>query len=267
MPVKDASSAPLHDLIEKVGLAVGRSHDEFVKYPRTPHLFGSRGTDDDKHMAEAESLRFIADDSLIVEEKIDGTNVGIHFAADGTMALQCRGHLITEGMHPQYDLFKQWASVKRPVLDDRLGGRYILFGEWAYARHSVHYRRLPHYFFEFDIYDKGAGAFLDLSRRMKLLEGSGIRTVPVLHRGSLDREDLPTLIGPSRFDSRFENPMTKRTDDLMEGLYLRTEAGGVVTGRAKIVRPEFVERLKQSAHWQYQSMTPNLLEDGADLWS
>ena len=101
---------------------MGRSHDEFVKYPRTPHLFGSRGTDDDKHLGEAESLRFLADESLIVEEKLDGTNVGIHFTPDGRMALQCRGHLITEGMHPQYDLFKQWAAVKRPVLEDDAGG-------------------------------------------------------------------------------------------------------------------------------------------------
>ncbi len=243
------------------------SHDEFVKYPRTPHLFGSRGTDDDKHMGEAESLRFVADRSLIVEEKIDGTNVGIHFAADGKMALQCRGHLITEGMHPQYDLFKQWAVVKRPVLEDLLGDRHILFGEWAYARHSVLYRRLPHYFFEFDVYDKESRLFLDLDRRMALIEGSGIRTVPVLHRGAIDRERLLSLIGPSRFDSLFDNPLTNRTDDLMEGLYLRTEAGGVVTGRAKVVRPEFVERVKQSAHWQYQAMTPNLLAEGADLWS
>ena len=120
------------------------SRDEFIKYPRTPHLFGSRGTDDDKHLGEAESLRFVADGSLIVEEKIDGTNVGIHFRADGAMALQCRGHLITEGMHPQYDPCKQWASVKRPVLEERLGDRFILFGEWVYARHSVHYLRLPH---------------------------------------------------------------------------------------------------------------------------
>jgi hypothetical protein len=246
---------------------VGRSHDEFVKYPRTPHLFGSRGTDDDKHMGEAESLRFVADGSLIVEEKIDGTNVGIHFAADGAMALQCRGHLITEGMHPQYDLFKQWAVVKRPVLEERLGDRFILFGEWMYARHSVHYRRLPHYFFEFDVYDKQIRAFLELSRRMELLDGSGIQTVPVLYQGNLDRETLLSLIGPSRFDSQFENPVTRRTDNLMEGLYLRTEAGGIVTGRAKIVRPEFVEKVKQSAHWQYQAMTPNQLEQEADLWS
>jgi RNA ligase len=246
---------------------VGRSHDEFVKYPRTPHLFGSRGTDDDKHMGEAESIRFIADRSLIVEEKIDGTNVGIHFSTDGRMALQCRGHLISEGMHPQYDLFKQWAVVKRPVLEDLLEDRFILFGEWAYARHSVHYRKLPHYFFEFDVYDKQAGAFLDLNRRMVLIDGSGIQTVPVLHRGPLDRGGLMALIGPSRFDSEFDNPLTKRADDLMEGLYLRTEAGGVVAGRAKVVRPEFVEKVKQSAHWQYQAMTPNQLDPDANLWS
>jgi hypothetical protein len=70
---------------------MGNSRNEFVKYPRTPHLFGSKGTDDDKHLSEAESQRFISDESLIVEEKIDGTNVGIHFTSDGTMVLQCRG--------------------------------------------------------------------------------------------------------------------------------------------------------------------------------
>jgi hypothetical protein len=246
---------------------MGSSYGEFVKYPRTPHLFGSRGTDDDKHMGAADSHRFLADLSLIVEEKLDGTNVGIHFTREGTMVLQCRGHLITEGMHPQYDLFKQWGAVKRQILEDRLADRFILFGEWVYARHSVLYRRLPHYFFEFDIYDEECGDFLSLERRRALLEGTGIHTVPVLHVGSLDREQLGALIGPSRFDSDFDNPLTHRTDHLMEGLYLRTEADEVVTGRAKFVRPEFIEKIKQSEHWQYQTMTVNRLEEGADIWS
>jgi hypothetical protein len=246
---------------------MGSSHGEFVKYPRTPHLFGSRGTDDDKHLDDAESARFLADGSLIVEEKLDGTNVGVHFSADGAMALQCRGHLITEGMHPQYDLLKQWAAVKRPTLEAMLEDRLILFGEWVYARHSVSYRRLPHYFFEFDIYDKRAGAFLDLERRLEILVGTGLQTVPVVHRGTLDRDRLSALIGPSRFDAEFENPLTGRTDGLMEGLYLRTEADGVVTGRAKFVRPEFVEKVRRSEHWQHRAMIPNRLAEGADIWS
>jgi hypothetical protein len=246
---------------------MGSSGDEFIKYPRTPHLFGSKGTDDDKHLGEAESERFIADASLIVEEKIDGTNVGVHFTSAGELVLQCRGHLITEGMHPQYDLFKQWAAVKRFVLEDHLKDRYILFGEWMYARHSIHYRQLAHYFFEFDIYDKPERVFLSLERRLVLVEQMGLQTVPVLHSGSVRKDELRGLIGPSRFDSRFENPLTQRPDNLMEGLYLRTESGGGVSGRGKFVRPEFVERVKQSTHWQHQAVVPNLLGAGIDIWS
>jgi hypothetical protein len=242
---------------------MGASRDDFVKYPRTPHLFGSKGTDDDKHLGQKESEAFIADPSLIVEEKIDGTNVGIHFTTRGRMVLQCRGHEITEGKHPQYDLFKQWTSVKRPVLVAMLGTRFILYGEWLYAKHSVHYRALPHYFFEFDLYDKDAAQFLDLATRLQMLDGIGFHTVPVLHRGPATAEELRALIGPSAFDSAFDNPVTGRADHLMEGLYLRTEAAGHVTGRAKMVRPEFVEKVKQSEHWQHQAMVPNQLAEDA----
>src|SRR5947209_6263766 len=66
---------------------MGASRDDFTKYPRTPHLFGSRGTDDDKHLGQRESLELIADPSLIIEEKLDGTNVGIHFTSAGRMVL------------------------------------------------------------------------------------------------------------------------------------------------------------------------------------
>ena len=245
---------------------MGATRDDFIKYPRTPHLFGSKGTDDDKHLGRKESEAFIADPSLIVEEKLDGTNVGIHFTTRGRMVLQCRGHEITEGMHPQYDLFKQWTSVKRPVLEAMLGSRFILYGEWLYAKHSVHYRALPHYFFEFDLYDKDAAQFLDLATRLQLLDGTGLHTVPVLHRGPATAEELRALIGPSAFNSAFDNPVTGRTDNRMEGLYVRTEAGGSVTGRAKLVRPEFLEKVKQSEHGQHQAMVPNELKEGAEIW-
>jgi len=246
---------------------MGATRDNFVKYPRTPHLFGSRGMDDDKHLGAKASTVFLSDPSLIVEEKLDGTNVGIQFLADGRLFLQCRGHEITEGMHPQYDLFKQWAAVKRPVLEEMLEDRYILFGEWLYAKHSVFYSRLPHYFFEFDLYDKEKGVFLMLDRRLELLSGTGIETVPVIHRGPLHADRLENLIGDSAFGASFENPMTGAIDSRMEGLYLRTESADRVTGRAKKVRPEFVEKVKQSEHWQHRMMVPNELVPGADLWS
>ena len=99
-----------------------------------------------------------------------------------------------------------------------------------------------------------------------MLDGTGLHTVPVLHRGPATAEELRALIGPSAFDSAFENPVTGRTDHLMEGLYVRTEAGGHATGRAKMVRPEFVEKVKQSEHWQHQALVPNQLKEGAEIW-
>src|SRR5437868_2831631 len=159
---------------------MGASRDDFIKFPRTPHLIGSRGTDDDRHLSVAQSARLIADPSLIVEEKLDGANVGIHFTPAGRMVLQCRGHEITAGMHPQYDLFKQWTMSKRPVLEAALQDRYVLFGEWLYARHTIAYRRLPHFFLCFDLYDKQVDTFLDRALRQAILEKSGILAVPVL---------------------------------------------------------------------------------------
>jgi hypothetical protein len=246
---------------------MGASRDHFTKYPRTPHLFGSKGTDDDRHLGPRESTAFVKNISLIVEEKLDGTNVGIHFLSNGRLFLQCRGHEITEGMHPQYDLFKQWTAVKQPVLEEMLEDRFILFGEWLYARHSVHYRALPHYFFEFDIYDKEAEVFLSLEQRLVMLEGTGIRTVPVVHQGPATEKQLQSLIGTSAYDAEFVHPGKGGTDNRMEGIYLRTEAEGAVTGRAKMVRPEFVEKIKESTHWQHQQMVPNELAPGANIWS
>ena len=246
---------------------MGATRDNFIKYPRTPHIAGSSGTDDDKHLGETATKAFISDPSLIVEEKVDGTNVGVHFNQKEKLIMQCRGHEITEGMHPQYDLFKQWIMAKQATLRQMLETRYIMYGEWLYATHSVHYRQLPHYFFEFDIYDKDEAKFLDLESRLILLEGTGILTVPVLHKGKATIEQLKNLITKSAFDSQFPNPITGKTDALMEGVYLRTEKDGFVTGRAKLVRPEFVEKVKQSDHWKHQKMIPNELAPGASIWT
>ena len=90
--------------------------------------------------------------------------------------------------------------------------------------------------------------------------------MPVLQRGPVSEKHLRALLRRSAFDSTFENPLTGRTDNLMEGLYLRTEADGFVTGRAKFVRPEFVAKVKRSEEWRRQTVVPNRLVEGADIW-
>jgi hypothetical protein len=235
-----------------------------VKYPRTPHLFGT--VSDDKHLGKTMSELMVTDLSLIVEEKLDGTQVGIQFDSDGKMILQSRGSEITEGGHPQFNVFKKWCAVKRSVFEERLANRYLMFGEWLYAKHSIHYRALTHYFFEYDIYDKFKDEFLSLNRRMAILDGSGVESVPIVLRGPTCLLRLKHLIGPSRYRSSFHNPVTHSNYNIMEGLYLRTESDGRVTGRAKFVRPEFIDKAANDEHWSKQKMEPNVLADGVDIW-
>lgn len=238
-----------------------------LTYPRTPHLFGSCGTDDDKWLSESETLRLLAEESLIVEEKVDGTNVGIQFLANGEMILQSGRRLLVDGLHQQYDVFKHWVQVHRQDFDDHLQDRYILFGEWLFARHSIHYRQLSHYFLEFDIYDKFVGSFLDLRQRRQLILKLRVQTVPVLHTGPIDLQALRKMIGLSEFDARFEDSDSGQSDALMEGLYLRTESDGRVGGRGKFVRPEFIRSSRQCKDWMRQPIVPNLLKEGVDVWA
>ena len=237
---------------------MGKSQGDFFKFPRTPHLFDSEGTEDDKHLGMEASQGILEDEELVVEEKIDGTNTGIHFDHEGELLLQCRGHLITEGMHPQYDLFKSWTTSRRDELYSLLGEQFILFGEWMYAKHTVFYNCLPHYFLEFDIYDKENKIFLSTSVRQEMLEETSILSVPILHQGPLKKvSQLDKLITKSQFG---EEPA--------EGLYLKSERDGVVKGRGKYVHPSFVTRLEQTGeHWSKGKMTPNELSPGVDIWS
>src|SRR5579859_5773129 len=116
------------------------------KYPRTPHLEGSRSQlgDDDLDFRD---LATLDGQFVVVEEKLDGANCAISFAVDGSLLLQSRGHFLTGGPRErQFALFKAWAHCHQPSLQVVLGERYVMFGEWLFAKHTVFYDQLPHYF-------------------------------------------------------------------------------------------------------------------------
>lgn len=46
-----------------------------------------------------------------------------------------------------------------------------MYGEWLYAKHTVYYDELTHYFMEFDLFDREKNAFLSTKKRRELLSG------------------------------------------------------------------------------------------------
>ena len=163
-------------------------HDDIhpiLKYPRTPHLEGSRLQPGDS-AADQAPLASLAGRHVVIEEKLDGANAGLSFSGAADLLLQSRGHYLTGGgRERQFNLFKQWAAAHEARLLHALEDRYVMYGEWTYSKHSVFYDCLPHHFHEFDVYDRREGVFLSTPRRHALLGGSPVLSVPVLYAGPM----------------------------------------------------------------------------------
>jgi hypothetical protein len=267
--------------------AVGDIMDtQLFKYPRTPHLEGSRLQAGDEDLS-ATPFRQISSSHLIIEEKLDGANCGISFDEAGNLQLQSRGHFLTGGPRERhFHLFKRWANHYLDALFDILSDRYVMYGEWMYCKHTVFYDQLPHYFLEFDVMERASGRFLSTDRRRELIGSARIVSVPVLHKGrvrSLDQ--LKSFVQPSLYKSAswkdslaaaareqdLDPALIQRqtcASDLAEGLYIKEEADGVVLGRYKFIRPDFLQSILDSGtHWLDRSILPNQLRGNVDIFA
>jgi hypothetical protein len=221
--------------------------DDFFKFPSTPHLATLPGVDirGDKVLSELECNEFLKHD-LVVEEKVDGANLGISFDLKGNIRTQNRGAYLHIPGFGQWKNLKAWLAPRTDILFENLNDRFILFGEWCYAQHSVFYDRLPDWFLGFDIYDKVSGHFLSSSRRDSLCKKMCIAQVPVIARGRFIFPELVKLLSHSRL-----------TYQPAEGLYLRFDQEEWLAQRAKLVRSAFIQSVEQ--HWSRSAIKPNRL--------
>lgn len=262
---------------------------DILKYPRTPHLQGSRLQAGDQN--DYVPYERLVGRHIVVEEKLDGANAALSFSTDGSLLLQSRGHYLQlEQMgrrERQFNAFKQWAQAHEAALMRRLDDRYVMYGEWLFAKHSVFYDALPHWFCEFDIWDRSAGCFLDTPMRHALLAELPVVSVPVLFSGAAPRrlQELLALIGPSlarsvQWRHAFEQAVQRQqldrelcwrqTDpsDCSEGLYIKVEEGGRTLERYKFVRADFVQVILNSgSHHSERPIVPNGLREGVDIFA
>lgn len=256
------------------------------KYPRTRHIEGSRLQYGDEDL-KVIKFEYLKDKFLVIEEKVDGANCGISFNNNKKLLLQSRGHFLNGGYgEKQFDLFKAWANCHKDRLFSLLGTRYVMYGEWLYAKHTVYYDNLTHYFMEFDIFDKKENKFLSTKeRRLMLADYKFITSVLVLYEGCLKKlDELKNFLGRSHFksDNYIDNfkkqceelnlsyeIASKQTDntDLMEGLYIKVENDYEVLDRFKFVRASFLNTILDSeTHWINRPIIPNRLQENIDIY-
>jgi hypothetical protein len=223
----------------------------FFRFPHTPHLawLGPGQPRDDKLLGPGEVADLLAGE-VVVEEKIDGANLGFSVSEEGELRCQNRGSYLSVAVaHAQFKPLWSWLALRRSDLVDALWPDLMLFGEWCYALHTVPYDALPDWFLAFDVYDKAEGRFWDTGRRDALLGALGLHPAPPVARGRLELASLTALLGCSRVGA---GPM--------EGLVARAEGRGWTTARAKLVRPDFAQAI--DTHWSVGRLVPNRLRAG-----
>ncbi len=257
------------------------------KYPRTSHIQGSRLQGDDEQKS-CVAYRDLIGKYIVVEEKLDGANSGISFSEGAELLLQSRGHYLHGGgRERQFNVLKRWSSAHENRLLELLSDRYLMFGEFMHKKHSVFYDRLPHWFLEFDIYDRRRECFLSTAARRDLIGDAPVLSVPVLYQGPAPARlnDLLQLIRHSyaksaNWRSAYQHQVSENQQDLqrawqtvdpsdlMEGLYIKVEDQQHVLARHKWVRADFVQAiLAAGQHHSQQAYVANQLAAGVDIYA
>lgn len=211
------------------------------EYPLTPHLPIRPNISHGDRVATAQEAACVLHREVVVEEKIDGANVGLTFA-DDNLIVRNRNHILKKGYTARTEAKKQFSSlwgygyrVRDQILQihQKVGSPVGLYGEWLVIPHGTLYefgklRRDP--FVGFALYCPIRKTFLDPFWTRSLLTGAGFR-VPDLLATRIDRlEDLL--------------PLTTQTSrlgpTLREGVVVKCGDGERTTGRFKMVREGFV---------------------------
>lgn len=234
-----------------------------IKFPKTPRL--ATVLQEDVHSRWRQH-------TAVVEEKIDGANVGIWFEGE-ELRLQSRGHVLRGGSgERQFTAFHGWAAERQEALLKALTTRFVLYGEWCFAKNKTFYDALPDWFIGYDVLDRETQRFMPTAFREILLKCCGIHMAPRLWAGPFGKASaFGSMQGPSRLKTTkwrdgllreaarvgVKDPMAETDDsDWMEGIYVRVEDLEGVVGRMKLHR-EGYEKVRND-HWRERPLIRNI---------
>lgn len=209
-----------------------------AKYPRTLHLpFSPGGTRDDRRMADVTSL---LGQDVVLTEKMDGSNVSLE--RNDVFARSHGG----APRHSSFDALKAHHSAVKHKIS--MGTQ--VFGEWLFARHSIHYEALPGYLMIFGV--RAGDQWAPWEEVELWAQELGAMTAPVLMTGRFDTlQELQTTVErlaamPSRCGGVREGVVVRRLNGFQDAEFELSVA--------KWVRSDHVQT---DDHWSHQEVVRN----------
>lgn len=209
------------------------------KFPRIPHLPWSPGaTRDDRVLQDTSCFER---EQVVVTVKYDGENTTMY--PDGYV----HARSVDSRSHASRSVVKRLAAE---IPWWKLGDEFInpnavrLCGENVYARHSIAYNNLPHYFIVFGIHYGDLCLSYEYTRYLAE-ENLGLATARVLYQGVWDEDKIQQLYTPEVDGDPCEGYVVRLAHQ-----FNTTKA----TGMAKYVREDHVQT---DEHWMSRPIVVN----------
>lgn len=226
---------------------------DFHKYPSSRHLpFSHVGDKDDTAHRQVDCF---IDTPLVITEKVDGSNAML--VKDAEEPVRSR-----RGRKATHDSFDQLHKIywERGVYEE-LPSWLQVFGEWAYAKHSIHYgcdgccdernqgEPLPDHFLVFGVFDTRYNMWLSWDETEMWAEKLGFQTTPHIKETQYNNQnelysDLTTIAGC----------MTPEKEGFVVRSRYPFHYGQFPQRLGKYVREDHVTT---DEHWSHQQITEN----------
>jgi hypothetical protein len=215
-----------------------------MKYPHTPYFsFSPAVSEKDRNRKDVYiNLQHLLNKPLVFTIKMDGSNLGMTrekiFARNGI-----------DARHKSFDLAKSLHNrIKKEIPENE-----IWYGEWLYAKHSIHYSDLESYYQLFAIYFVEEDYWTGVNWIKNRAELHGLKTVPLLTRGP-QYGDVKTL----------KQVIQQEGDRVIkmgqEGIVVRTKDGFYAKDLNKcIAKYVRANHIQTDEHWKTQKIVKNLL--------
>lgn len=199
-------------------------------YGSIPHLPGSRLGPGDHHCSPGQAVIACEKardrhDVIIVQEKLDGSNVSVAKIGGKCIALTRAGYTAESSPHLQHHIFAKWVTLNYDRFDAVLKEGERICGEWLAMAHGTRYE-LPHE--PFVVFDLMVGHIRVLYSDFLQIVKPGVFITPrLLHMG-----------GPFSIEKAINKLSTSGHGaiDPVEGAIWRVERKGAVDFLVKYVR-------------------------------
>jgi hypothetical protein len=216
-----------------------------MKFPHMSYVSFSPTSDQkDVRRSGFIDLKNLLNKPLIFTTKMDGSNLQIT-----REKVAARNGISAD--HSSFDYIKQIY----PMIQSKVPENLIIYGEWCFAKHSIHYQNLDNYFHLFAVYNQEVQIWESFQQVQFWAEELGFVTVPIVQRDLIfdDKPELEAtikLLGESVIKKGHEGIVIRNANSFDSKYFSQNVA--------KYVRKNHVQT---DIHWKKGPIVKNILKN------